>query len=194
LHLPQTQTSHSPSAEKLPVGVRLRSLTSHFDYRGNLTELFRANWETGIAPLQWNLAKSGAGVLRGVHVHLKHDDYLIVVQGKASIGLRDLRRGSPTEGVAVVVEMCGEPLTALTIPPGVAHGFFFHEPSIHVYSVSEYWDPADELGCHWADPALEIPWPMTTAIISERDAALPPLSELVKLISPYQSIRLDRSG
>jgi dTDP-4-dehydrorhamnose 3,5-epimerase len=151
------------------------------------------NWETGITPVQWNLAKSAAGVLRGVHVHIEHDDYLVILDGRASIGLRDLRRGSPTEGLAVVIEMSGDLLTALTIPPGVAHGFFFHEPSIHLYAVSEYWDPADELGCHWADQALEITWPEATAILSERDTLLPPLSELLKLIPPYQEVRLARS-
>ena len=59
----------------------------------------------------------------------------------------------------MIVELDGERPAALAIPHGVAHGFYFHEPSLHVYAVSAYWDPEDELGCHWADPDLEIPWP-----------------------------------
>ena len=80
-----------------------------------------------------------------------------------------------------MVEMRGEDLSALLIPPGVAHGFYFHEPSLHVYAVSEYWEPADELGCHWADDGLGLRWPDPAPLISERDAALPPLSELKRL-------------
>lgn len=83
------------------------------------------------------------------------------------------------------MELCGAELAALTVPPGVAHGFFFPEPSLHLYAVSHYWNLADELGCHWADPELEIPWPMTAAHISERDATLPPLRELIELIPPF---------
>jgi dTDP-4-dehydrorhamnose 3,5-epimerase len=164
----------------LPQGVYVRSLVGHRDDRGCFTEVFRAEWDTGVAPVQWNVVESQAGVLRGVHVHLLHDDYLIILSGRASIGLKDLRRESPTAGLATVVELNGERLQALTIPPGVAHGFYFHEPSRHLYAVSRYFDRADELGCRWNDPELAIPWPITEAATSARDAAAPPLSVLVQ--------------
>lgn len=181
---------HSPNANKsapptLPIGVALRPLRMLADDRGVLVEIFRAAWPTGITPVQWNFVSSQAGVLRGVHVHIIHTDYLVLLQGRTSVGLRDLRPGSPTEGMTALVELHGEELAALTIPPGVAHGFFFHEPSLHIYAVSHYWNPEDELGCHWADPALELPWPMPAARVSERDAALPPLRELLNLIPPF---------
>jgi dTDP-4-dehydrorhamnose 3,5-epimerase len=60
----------------------------------------------------------------------------------------------------------------------VAHGFLFHEPSLHIYAVSHYWDTADELGCRWDDPELGIPWPDAQPLISPRDAGLPPLRQL----------------
>jgi dTDP-4-dehydrorhamnose 3,5-epimerase len=173
--------------DTLPSGVRLRALTMNHDHRGMLTEVFRNSWQTDIVPVQWNITSTTAGVLRGVHVHLRHADYLITLAGRSSIGLRDLRPGSPTEGATALVEMSGEQLSALTIPAGVAHGFYFHGPSIHLYAVSDYWDATDELGCHWADPALEISWPVTSAILSERDAALPPLRAIGRAIPPWQS-------
>ena len=104
--------------------------------------------------------------------------------GRASIGLRDLRRGSPTEGLAALVELGRERPGALVIPRGVAHGFYFHEPSLHVYAVSEYWNPSDELSCHWADSELAIPWPTDSARVSERDDQSPPLSELLARLEP----------
>ena len=97
-------------------------------------------------PVQWNTVSSEAGDLRGVHVHVRHDDYLTMPVGRTSVGLRDLRRGSPTEGLAVLVELGREQPAALVIPHGVAHGFYFHEPSLHVYAVSEYWEPDRRVG------------------------------------------------
>ncbi len=167
-------------AERLPQGVSLSSLQKQNDGRGSLTELFRTSWETGIDAVQWNFVESEGAVLRGVHVHIKHFDYLVLLSGHATVGLRDLRRDSTTEGLTAKIEMHGDDLHTLTIPPGVAHGFYFHEPSTHIYGVSEFWDGQDELGCHWADPALEINWPNASPVISARDAALPSLRELVE--------------
>jgi dTDP-4-dehydrorhamnose 3,5-epimerase len=178
----------SLATEVLPQGTVFVPLTAHADERGVFTELYRVEWGTGVTPVQWNAVRSEAGVLRGVHVHLRHDDYLTVPAGRASIGLRDLRRGSPTEGLASVVELGAESPGALVIPHGVAHGFYFHEPSLHVYAVTEYWDPADELSCHWADPELGIPWPARTALVSERDAQSQSLQELLAQLEPSQPI------
>jgi dTDP-4-dehydrorhamnose 3,5-epimerase len=162
----------------LPDGVELRRLEPHADARGVFTELFRDSWNLSVAPVQWNVVRSEENVLRGVHAHWRHSDYLTVVSGRATIGLHDLREGSPTEGVGAAVELePGEP-RALTIPTGLAHGFYFHSPSIHVYAVSHEWDLDDELGCRWDDPALAIAWPCTDPAISERDRALGSLSEL----------------
>ena len=177
-----TAKQHQPGqAAPLPAGVGLRLLPTHPDRRGSLTEVFRAEWNSGSFPVQWNFVESSARVLRGVHAHVKHSDYLSLLSGHASIGLYDLREGSPTKGLNAMIEMRGKEPSALFIPPGVAHGFYFHEASTHVYSVSEYWDPADELGCHWADPALGLIWPDASPLISERDARLPPLNELALL-------------
>lgn len=182
----RTERASKHLAERIE-GFRLRSLMPHNDERGVLTEIFREEWETGISPVQWNCVRSAKNVLRGVHVHVKHTDYLMLAYGRASIGLRDLRPGSPTEGVTTLLPLSGDQPGALTIPPGVAHGFFFHEPSMHIYAVSAYWEPADELGCHWADPDLGIPWPVPSALVSPRDAALPPLSHLIGLIAPWST-------
>jgi dTDP-4-dehydrorhamnose 3,5-epimerase len=162
----------------LPTGVELHGLEPHADERGVFTELFRESWGLAVAPVQWNVVSSAVNVLRGVHVHWQHSDYLTVVAGRATIGLHDLREGSETERLGVTVELSAAEPAALVVPTGVAHGFFFHEPSIHVYGVTHEWDPSDELGCRWDDPALGIAWPPRAPVVSERDAALGSLSEL----------------
>jgi dTDP-4-dehydrorhamnose 3,5-epimerase len=168
----------------LPDGVLVQHLKVHEDERGTFTEVFRHAWPTNIAPLQWNCVRSRRGVLRGVHAHVRHADYLYIADGRCLVGLRDLRRESPTQGLSALVEMSGS--SALTIPPRVAHGFYFPEPSLHVYAVSEYFDRTDEFGCHWADPALELAWPNVEPVVSLRDAAAPPLAELLRLLEPWQ--------
>ena len=171
----------------LPHGLLLSPLEPHRDDRGTFLELYREEWSTNVDPIQWNAVHSNAGVLRGVHVHPRHDDYLTIVRGRATVGLRDLRDGSPTEDASACVELSEERPTAISIPHGVAHGFYFQEPSTHIYSVSHYWDMADELGCRWDDPGLEIPWPQREAQISPRDAALPSLDVLLgELRSAWQ--------
>jgi dTDP-4-dehydrorhamnose 3,5-epimerase len=164
---------------RLPDGLLVRPLQPHEDDRGTFVELHRREWSTGVEPVQWNAVHNQPGVLRGVHVHPRHDDYLTVVRGRALVGVRDLRPGSPTAGAAACIELSAERPRAVTIPHGVAHGFWFPEASTHIYAVSHYWDLADELGCRWDDRALEIPWPQRQAHISPRDEALPSLETLL---------------
>lgn len=170
----------------LPAGVALHPLTSHRDDRGAFTELFRREWATGVDPVQWNAVASEPGVLRGVHVHVRHGDYLTVVRGRAAVGLRDLRRDSATAGQTAMVELRADAMAAIVIPPGVAHGFLFREPSMHVYAVTHYWDLEDELGCHWADPELELAWPEQPAMVSPRDATAGSLRDLLGQLEPHQ--------
>jgi dTDP-4-dehydrorhamnose 3,5-epimerase len=169
---------YNPRVMDLPHGIRFHDLTGHRDQRGVFTEVFREEWGLGIHPVQWNVVSSTARVLRGVHVHLAHADYLVVVSGRAEIGLFDLRESSPTFEHPALLRVEGGARSGLFIPAGVAHGFYFFEPSVHLYAVSRYWDPEDELGCLWADPELRLPWSDPEPIVSERDAGLPGLPAL----------------
>jgi dTDP-4-dehydrorhamnose 3,5-epimerase len=162
----------------LPAGTSTHRLKPNTDDRGTFTEVFRDSWAVGVEPVQWNVVRSAANVLRGVHVHHTHRDYLTVLDGSAKVALHDLRADSGTAGLSAWVELRGDAPTAIVIPPGVAHGFFFEEPSLHLYAVDSEWDPSDELGCHWTDPELGLEWPCATPELSERDAALGSLAEL----------------
>jgi dTDP-4-dehydrorhamnose 3,5-epimerase len=152
-------------------GVRLLELDPHQDERGTFVELYREEWETGPSPRQWNMVRSSAGVVRGVHVHVHHHDYLSLVSGTLVLGLYDLRPDSRTQGVKGFMTFSETSPVAIAIPPGVCHGFWFPEPSLHVYGVSEYWDPRDELGCRFDDPELGLEWPVVDPLLSPRDRA-----------------------
>lgn len=163
----------------MPDGVELRELTPNADERGVFTEILRVEWGLPSEFVQWNAVSSRAKTLRGVHVHPRHWDYLVMAAGTMRLGLADLRPESPTHGLACCLELRAEAPCAGIIPPGVAHGFYFPEDSVHIYGVSHYWDTADELGCRWDDPEMAIPWgEIEPRFVSERDLELPSLGEL----------------
>jgi dTDP-4-dehydrorhamnose 3,5-epimerase len=159
------------------------------DNRGSLAEAFRQEWvHAPSLPVQWNVVTSGAGVLRGMHVHLGYHEYYVVLQGRLTIGYRDTRRGSPTLGATALVEVSGgdEGLSAVAAPPGLVHGIYAHEATTLLTAMTRTWDLAQELGCHWRDPALGIPWPFESAIISDRDDALPPLADILHRVPAFE--------
>ncbi len=131
--------------------------------------------------MQWNLVQSESNVLRGVHVHVKHIDYLVVIKGHMQVGISDLREETIGARAGSLIDLTEGSRSMLMIPQGVAHGFYFPEPTTFVYGVSEYWDPIhDEFGCRWDDSALGIPWPKTIRpLLSERDEAATSLAALV---------------
>ena len=86
-------------------GVKLVALTPHPDARGRFLETFRKSWfpERTWETLQGNLSRSRAGVLRGLHYHFTQVDYWVPVEGRARVGLYDLRKQSPTRGGRLVL-------------------------------------------------------------------------------------------
>lgn len=155
----------------LPAGVVITDLTPHADTRGVFTELHRANWDVDCTPIQWNAVHSKPNVLRGVHVHAMHIDYLIAISGILILGLHDLRRSSSTSELSCLIELRGEEPRAITIPPGVCHGFYYPVASTHIYAMSDYWDSSEEIGCMYDSPELGLDWPASSPILSDRDAA-----------------------
>jgi dTDP-4-dehydrorhamnose 3,5-epimerase len=165
----------------LPNGVEVRPLVLHSDSRGGLVEIFRDNWLSAGSFVQWNIVYSERNALRGVHVHFRHVDYLVVLQGEACVAVSDIRQDSPTLGCSECLELSTDPMRALVIPTGVAHGIFSRTPTVIAYGVSGYYDPQDELGCRWDDADLGIPWEGVSApVMSERDLALPSLRALIE--------------
>jgi len=174
-----------PRAEELLTGTVLQPLLAHRDARGLVAEFYRADWGGRAPAVQWTMIVSEAGVLRGVHLHLRHTDYLVVLLGRIHLGLRDLRPGSPTAGRSVQLELCGERPATLVIPPGVAHGLYFPEHTAFALGLSRPYDPLDEIGCHWRDPELGFDWPTTKPRLSARDEGLPPLRELLTRVPAW---------
>jgi dTDP-4-dehydrorhamnose 3,5-epimerase len=162
----------------LPSGVLLRGLKTHPDERGDFTELFRDAWIDSPLPVQWNVSRTCPNVLRGVHAHAKHWDYLCVIDGEMIIGLHDLRCQAAAQARSPILHLSAERLELLAIPPGVAHGFYSPDRSIHLVGASGYYDPTDHRRCRWDCPELGLDWPCRAPKLSPADRQAPGYDEL----------------
>lgn len=161
-------------------GVFIRDLSPIPDSRGVLCEVHRDTWGLAPRPVQWDFIASRANVLRGVHVHQRRFDYLIMVEGHATVGLADLRRRSPSFRQSMTINASGEAPCVIIVPPGVAHGIYAQDRLSYLYGLTVAWDGTDEgLGFRYDDPAAGIAWPSRNPEILPRDALLPDLETLI---------------
>ena len=127
----------------------------HGDERGRFVETYRRAWfPNGREMVQGNRSEKQAGALVGLHFHLHQADYWYALRGRLRVVLHDLRVGSRTDGATQVIDLDGEVDQGVYIPPGVAHGFASLSDILLTYLVDNYYDPADELGLAWNDPAV----------------------------------------
>ncbi|HEX5553778.1 MAG TPA: dTDP-4-dehydrorhamnose 3,5-epimerase [Chitinophagaceae bacterium] len=157
------------------------------DARGYFFESYNENTfrEAGIdiSFLQDNQARSVYGVLRGLHYQA--DPYaqtklVRVLEGEIMDVAVDMRKGSPAYGKAYTIRLSAENKKQLLVPKGFAHGYAVLSPTAEVfYKCDAFYHKPSEGGIIYNDPALRIDWgiPLDKAIISEKDAALSPLSE-----------------
>jgi dTDP-4-dehydrorhamnose 3,5-epimerase len=107
---------------------------------GRASDIFR---EFGFR--QWNFAYTDAGVIKAFHYHLQQEDAFFIISGKARVPLIDLRKDSPTFGIANTL-FAGPPIyRTIRIPMGVAHGYEALTDVIMSYLVSQEWNKADEI-------------------------------------------------
>ncbi|MGA2115542.1 MAG: dTDP-4-dehydrorhamnose 3,5-epimerase family protein [Bryobacteraceae bacterium] len=120
-------------------------------------------------------SKSVAGVLRGLHFMAPPHDQIKVVtclHGSVLDAVVDLRRGSPTFGKHVLIELSAGRSNMLYMERGMAHGFYVPSgEAILLYRVSSMYSSRHDEGIRW--DSAGIPWPGRSPLVSPRDAALP---------------------
>lgn len=158
---------------------------AHVDDRGSFFESWnqqsfdRAVGST-VAFVQDNQSVSSRGVLRGIHYQLPEGQGKLVrvVSGSVWDVAVDLRKSSATFGRSVGIELSGENLKQLWIPPGFGHGFVcMSERAVVSYKVTTHYDPSNERAIRYDDPDIRIAWPMVDVVVSARDRAAPLLRD-----------------
>ena len=96
---------------------------------------------------------------------------------------------SPTDGATEVIELDGDVDRGVFIPPGVAHGFAALTDMLLWYLVDGYYNPADELGLAWDDPAVGADWGVTDPVLSVRDQQNPRRADLPPGLRPRAGLR-----
>ena len=120
-------------------------------------------------------SKSYQNVLRGLHFQTPPYDHVKMVYCIAGTILDvivDLRVGSPTYGQHRCFELSDANTRSLVLAKGIAHGFFtLSQKAIVIYKVSTVYAPEHDTGILWS--SLNIPWPSTAPILSDRDKGFP---------------------
>jgi dTDP-4-dehydrorhamnose 3,5-epimerase len=100
----------------------------------------------------------------------------------------DIRKGSPSFGRWYGVELSGDNLRQMYIPPGCAHGFCVTSATASfLYKCTAYYSPECDRGILWNDPALRIQWPISEPILSSKDQRLPTLNAMDSELPVYRS-------
>lgn len=157
------------------------------DDRGYFFESFsQRNFEEQVCKTQFvqdNESKSSYGVLRGLHFQkppYAQSKLVRVIKGAVLDVAVDIRKGSPTFGQHVAVELTEDNHRQFFIPRGFAHGFsVLTDEVIFQYKCDNFYAPQSEGAIAWNDPQLNIDWriPVDKVVLSEKDRHHPNLDE-----------------
>ena len=171
--------------------VKLIKPLSHGDSRGFFLETFQQERykEMGINYnfIQDNHSRSKKNTLRGLHYQSKNmqGKLVRVSQGSVYDVAVDIRKGSPTYGKWVAYILNDENHHQLFIPPGFAHGFcVLSDYADFEYKCTDLYNPDFEVGLLWSDTDLNIDWPISNPLVSEKDKANPLLKNLDDKLLP----------
>lgn len=160
-------------------GVWLIEPVRHGDSRGYFCETFRSDlFEANVGHVDFvqdNESFSKRGVFRGLHFQAgayAQAKLVRVTRGEIVDIAVDLRKGSPTYGRHVMVNLSSENGRQLFLPRGMAHGFLvLSDEAQFQYKVDNYYAPHAEMTLRYDDPALGIVYPIDPAAmsLSEKD-------------------------
>ena len=157
------------------------------DHRGYFFESFsERNFNAQVREVRFvqdNESRSSYGVLRGLHFQKPpyvQSKLVRVVKGAVLDVAVDIRKGSPTFGKHVAVELSEDNHRQFFIPRGFAHGFVvLTEDVIFQYKCDNFYSPQSEGAIAWDDPDLGIDWkvPVDRIVLSAKDTCTPRLKD-----------------
>ena len=161
------------------------------DARGYFMESWsQRDFDAAVRPVKFvqdNESRSSYGVLRGLHFQkgaCAQSKLVRVIEGRVLDVAVDIRKGSPTFGQYVKVELSGENHRQCFVPRGFAHGFVVLSPvAVFQYKCDFPYAPEAEAAIAWNDPSLGIDWgiPEADILLSEKDRHHPFLADAPEL-------------
>lgn len=169
-------------------GVCVLEPARHGDARGFFSESWNARTMAD-AGLVYDFVQDNhsfstqLGTVRGLHFQAPpHAQTKLVRCGRGALFdvAVDIRRGSPTYGAWVGVDLSFENGKQMLIPAGFAHGFMTLTPDCEInYKCTDTYAQPSEGAVAWDDPDIGIVWPRADApVLSDKDRAAAPLSAL----------------
>ena len=131
--------------------------------------------------MQDNLSFSAKSVLRGLHYQFPRAQAKLVqvIKGEVFDVMVDIRKGSPTFGKWLRVDLSDKNMRQIYIPEGFAHGFcVLSDTAFLSYKCSDLYAPDSDGGILWSDPDLGIGWPVNHPLLSEKDSQYPCLKDI----------------
>ncbi len=152
------------------------------DTRGFFFESYHAERyaQAGIAAVfvQDNHSCSVKHTIRGLHYQLRRPQgkLLRAIRGTVFDVAVDIRRGSPSFGKWVGVELSADNRRQLFVPAGYAHGFCVTSDGAELeYKCTDFYVADDQHVVLWNDPTIGIEWPVTAPVLSDGDRRARPL-------------------
>jgi len=131
--------------------------------------------------VQDNFSHSTHGILRGLHYQLQYPQAKLVqaIHGSIFDVAVDIRQGSPTFGKWVGAHISDKNRRQIFVPKGFAHGFCVLSKTADIlYKCTDFYAPDDEEGILWSDPGIDIDWPVTDPLLSDKDSKYPCLKDV----------------
>lgn len=182
-------------------GVLLIEPDVHRDARGFFLETFHARkYADGGVPaafVQDNQSRSVRNTVRGLHLQVRRPQGKLVrvIEGEIWDVAVDVRPGSRSFGRWTSATLSAANFAQLYVPPGCAHGFCVLSDVAQVeYKCTEFYDPADETGIAYDDPALAIPWPVTAPLLSARDRVNGTMDDYLARLPETAAVRPTRTS
>ncbi|MCU0421870.1 MAG: dTDP-4-dehydrorhamnose 3,5-epimerase [Bacteroidia bacterium] len=168
-------------------GAYLIDLEKKEDHRGFFSRLFCVN-EIKNHELQFNCVQMNTsfstqkGTLRGMHFQREpklEAKIIKCIKGAIADVIIDLRKNSPTFGKWKMLELNDNNRSMMFVPEGFAHGFQTLSNNCElIYWHSNFYSAEFEGGVNYADPILNINWPLKVTEITQRDIGHPMLNEI----------------
>jgi dTDP-4-dehydrorhamnose 3,5-epimerase len=150
------------------------------DTRGDFGKVWEQEEFPDFSIAETFFSRSKKDVIRGFHYIMKpatQKRIVVCLEGRVRDIVVDIRKGSPTYGKFISIDLDSKSNLGVYIGKGFAHGFHSKEESILFYLIDGKYEKEYDKGVLWNDPDIGVGWGVEKPIVSERDLKHPLLKD-----------------